>query len=375
MLRPFLHRGSCKSQGLLWHGPLRHRRLHMSGPSTLKKAFLSPPAAGYAAVQRIRERAYASGFFESVGASLPVVSVGNLVMGGSGKTPFVIYLAELMSNSGIRPAIISRGYKGRSRATVLVVGEGRSRSPRVGPVESGDEPYLMAARLPNVPVLTGARRILPIEVSKRLFQCKVAILDDGFQHLQLRRDVDIVLLNGLEDAMFPLGSLREPLSALGRAHMVGLVGTEAPIPAAAESFVRGKPIFRCQVVPIAVLRGGRIEPLDQMIGKDVILVSGIAHPVRFQKTVEALGCTVVRHSIFRDHHVFSQRELREFLAEAGDTPVLFTEKDWVKLPDWFTESRRVAALRIGIAMQNEAEFREKLKQFISGAWPEISSKL
>ena len=304
-----------------------------------------------------------------------MISVGNVLMGGSGKTPFVIYLAELLHSGGIKPAVISRGYGGRSRSTVLVVGEGRSRPPRVEPVESGDEPYLIADRLPEIPVLIGARRILPIEVSRRLFQCNLAILDDGFQHLQLRREVDIVLLNGQEDAMFPLGSLREPLSALRRADMVVLVGGGASATAACEQYTRDKPLFRCRAVPVAVVRADGVEPVDRLSGQRVVLVSGIAHPERFRATAEEVGVKVVKHIVFRDHHLFTEKELRNVLEQSEGMPALFTEKDWVRLPAWCKQSTNAAALRISLVMEDEADFREKLKQSLIGAWPNLSSKL
>jgi tetraacyldisaccharide 4'-kinase len=305
---------------------------------------------------------------------MPVISVGNVLMGGSGKTPFVIFLAELMLKKGIKPAVISRGYRGRSRATVLVVGEGRSRPPRVGPEESGDEPYLIADRLPDVPVLTGTRRILPIEVSRRLFQCNLAILDDGFQHLQLRRDVDIVLLNGFEDAMFPVGSLREPPSAIRRSNTVVLTGKDSTPPASCEPFLKDKPLFRCRTVPVALFRADGSDSPDRISGKSVVLVSGIAHPERFRRTAEEVGLNVTGHLIFPDHHHFSDKELRSALQEAGQMPLLFTEKDWVKLPLWCKQSPNAAALRIGLAMDNESEFLEHVMRLLRGAWPDIPDR-
>ncbi len=306
---------------------------------------------------------------------MPVISVGNVLMGGSGKTPFVIYLAEFLLNCGIRPAVISRGYGGRSRVTVLVVGEGRAKPPRVEPADSGDEPYLIATRLPDVPVLTGARRILPIEVSRRLFQCDLAILDDGFQHLQLRRDVDIVLLNGREDAMFPLGSLREPPSAIRRSDLVVLMGEGTVPPPGCKQHISDKPVFRCRVIPTEFVRTTGCEPVGLLPKRSVVLVSGIAHPERFRKTAEEIGLRVKRHAIFRDHHEFTDKELRQVLDEAGGLPLVFTEKDWVRLPAWIKESENVAALRIGLVMENEPQFKEMLVRSLRGAWPEISAKL
>ena len=170
-------------------------------------------------------------------ASVPVISVGNLLLGGTGKTPFVIFLAGMLGNRRLKPTVVSRGYTGTSRAPYLVVGDGSSGEPLVGPDACGDEPYLIAKRLPDVPVIVGRKRICPVRAAHELFGCNVVVLDDGFQHLPLKRDADIVLMNGSEDHMFPWGRLREPLSALRRADIVMLMAG-GTIPAAAVDYVQ-----------------------------------------------------------------------------------------------------------------------------------------
>ncbi len=323
------------------------------------------PAACYHAVQKIRAEAYDWRILHSRRTAMTVVSVGNLLMGGSGKTPFTIYLAELLVKLGFRPAIVSRGYRGSNRDLFLVVGDGSSGEPLVGPSISGDEPFLMAKRLPNVQVLVGRRRIHAVEAAKKLFGCNVVVLDDGFQHLQLKRDLDIVLLNGTEDHVFPLGHLREPMSALARADMVVLVGSLASIPASAARYSRHVAVFRCRSVPVDLrkdLVNGDNLKAPEYAGQEVVLISGIANPERFGQTAESLRWRVLEHAVYPDHHVFSDAELNTILSRWPGVPIVTTEKDWVKLPEWFKKTEGILALRIGVVMEEEEAFRAVLEK-------------
>jgi tetraacyldisaccharide 4'-kinase len=338
---------------------------HPALPSWLS----APAAAGYHIVQRVHEKAYSWGILRGERLAVPVISVGNILLGGSGKTPFVAYLAELLRTRGFKPGVVSRGYRGTNREPFLVVGDPSTREPPVGPSECGDEPFLLARRLPAVPVLVGRRRVLPAAAAVRLFGCDVIILDDGFQHLSLARDADIVLLNGLEDRMFPRGSLREPFSALKRADVIILAGEEAAIAQDAMPFVSGKPVFRCRQVPERIEKGGGDAGFllpGEYKGRDVVLVSAIAHPERFRKTAESLRWHVADHLIFRDHHVFTERDLRSIPAGAGRMPVIFTEKDWVKLPAWFRADERVGALAIRMVVDEEEAFLKILMGLLAG---------
>lgn len=324
------------------------------------------PAGCYHAVQKIRAEAYRWRILHSRKAAIPVLSVGNLLMGGSGKTPFTIYLAELLVKLGFRPAIVSRGYRGSNREKFLVVGDGRSGEPLVGPSISGDEPFLIAKRLPKIPALVGRTRIHAVEAAKKLFGCNVVVLDDGFQRLQLERDLDIVLLNGTEDHMFPLGRLREPISALTRADIVVLVGS-ASMPGSAARYAHDVPIFRCGSVPLELRKGlgaGESSDPSDYAGQAVVLVCGIANPERFRQTAESLQWRVLDHLVYPDHYVFSDAELTTILRQRSGAPIVTTEKDWVKLPEWFRKSDRVMALRIGVVMEEEEAFRAVLRKTV-----------
>lgn len=339
----------------------------MERRSFLNKFLLSPPAAAYHLVQKSWRNMFAWGFRKADRASIPVISVGNLLMGGTGKTPFTILLARLLRDAGMNPAVVSRGYRGRSRRPYLVVSDGTAEAPLASPAEAGDEPRLIAESLEHTPVLVGRKRIVAVEAAASLFSTDVAILDDGFQHLTLRRELDIVLLNGAEDRMFPLGRLREPISSLRRADILVLAGPTARIPSGAEKLVKNKPVFRCQAAAVSVATGGAgasPEAPDIFSDREVVLASGIANPDRFRETALELGWKVKKHHRFRDHHRFSDQELTKLLAAAAGLPLVFTEKDWVKLPAWIRTNETTAALRIGMTMEEEKPFLDTVTDLL-----------
>ncbi len=339
----------------------------MNSSRLISHALAMIPAACYFAVQKTRAQAYLWRILKNREAGVPVLSVGNLLMGGSGKTPFTIYLATLLVKLGCRPAIVSRGYRGNNRDKFLVVGDGQSGEPLVGPSISGDEPFLMAKRLPKIPVLVGRRRIHAVEAAENFFGCNVIVLDDGFQHLQMERDLDIVLLSGKEDRMFPLGRLREPISALSRADLLVLVGSAASMPELPNHCPSVIPVFRCRSIPVGLCNDlADIDCFDaaRSKGQEVILFSGIANPERFRTAAEDLQWSVLDHLIYPDHHVFANAELTSILTQRAGVPIVTTEKDWVKLPVWFKKSSRVQALRIDVVMEKEELFWNFLQKTI-----------
>ncbi|HSH13716.1 MAG TPA: tetraacyldisaccharide 4'-kinase, partial [Desulfurivibrionaceae bacterium] len=174
-----------------------------------------PLAPLYAGMMRLRAEAYQRGWLASERLSVPVVSVGNLTMGGTGKTPMVIEVVRLLQALGKRAAVVSRGYGGLARGPVNLVSDGERIW--MAAAEAGDEPLLLAESLPGVPVLTGVRRVLVARYAIEKLGAEVVVLDDGFQHLPLHRDLDLVLFKGPDflgnGRVFPGGDLREPLSA------------------------------------------------------------------------------------------------------------------------------------------------------------------
>jgi len=260
----------------------------------------------------------------------PVISVGNLSVGGSGKTPIVAALARMLLDMGQRPAILSRGYA-RRRATdgVVVVSDGNHV---LEPVEnSGDEPQMLARALPGVPVLVCADRHLAGRLAEKRFAATVMLLDDGFQHLALGRNVDVLVMpaSDLDDAVLPSGRLREPLDAASSADCVLVPGSLEDVSRVAATFDR-MPVFR------VTNHFGTVQGLDASApsGTRVVAVAGIARPERFFTTLREQGFEIVRELRFPDHHWFSSDDLdriRTIAKGASADFVATTEKDAVRV--------------------------------------------
>jgi len=256
-----------------------------------------------------------------------VISVGNLSLGGSGKTPVVAALARLLLDRGERPVILTRGY-GRCDTTegVLVVSDGMRVLEPV--TRSGDEPQLLARTLPGVPVLVSADRYIAGLFGEQQFGATVSILDDGFQHLQLERDIDLLLVSpaDLEDRVLPAGRLREPLDAARFADAVLVPGSEDDV-AVVTAAVEHHNAFRV-VLQFADLKGPRRNE-----GRTVVAFAGIARPERFFTALRSLGYDVARELTFRDHHWYSTRDVEMIQSAARETNaslVVTTEKDAVR---------------------------------------------
>jgi tetraacyldisaccharide 4'-kinase len=277
--------------------------------------------------------------------SRPVISVGNLVVGGSGKTPAVAAIARLLLAAGERPAILSRGYgRRRSADGVVVVSDGQCA--QVSAERSGDEPRMLARTLTGVPVLVSPDRYLAGCLAERRFGCTVHLLDDGFQHVQLARDINLLVMSSgdLDESPMPAGRLREPLDA-ARAADALLVGGDEHDAGLLASRTGVTPAFRLiahQGEPRFILEdhdGGRLPrsgPDVRPIGRRVVAVAGIARPARFFEALRAGGWEVVREFAFRDHHWFSHRDLAKIERAASDGRadlILTTEKDAARLDD------------------------------------------
>jgi tetraacyldisaccharide 4'-kinase len=308
--------------------------LERSGPKARPLlAALSLAAGGYRAALTLRGWLYGAGLIRPQRLPRPVISVGNIEAGGTGKTPLVRLLAEMLSGAGLRVAIVSRGYRGKAAGAVNVVSDGRQ--VMLGPREAGDEPYLLARSLPKVCVLTGRRRVEPGLAAVQRLGAEVIILDDGFQHRALERDLDIVVLGegSSEGArLLPRGLLREPLSALARADAFIIAGKGAgPL---ARRFP-GKPCFEARQVPDGLRRMGSGEtmPLEQLSGRRVVAFCGIGGPQRFRRTLEGLGADVRAFHPFPDHHAYSAGEVETLGREAasGQAMLITTEKDAARL--------------------------------------------
>jgi tetraacyldisaccharide 4'-kinase len=294
----------------------------------------------------------------------PVISVGNLSVGGSGKTPVVGYIAQLLVESGERPAILTRGYGRRSREPITIVSDGTS--PRAGVDAAGDEPLMLARALRGVSVVAGASRYLAGRLAEEQLGATVHVLDDGFQHVQIERTVDLLLVceDDLRDRPLPTGRLREPLTA-GAAADAALV--PAGYPTAVERVARAVGIgtafqvTRALGAPHTIAR----DPESVVVPPEsrVFAVAGIARPERFFSDVSAAGWHLVGSMSFRDHHRFSDADVKRFgdaARAAGAAIILTTEKDAVRLERCSLEALPIAAVPLLVAVEPAERFRDWL---------------
>ena len=334
----------------------------------LASPFLLAPAIGYFLVQSTWRKVHEIGLAESHKGSIPVISVGNIAIGGTGKTPFVIYLVEQLLNKGLNPCVISRGYKGMYTEDMVVLEDGISQAPKLNAIYVGDEPYLMASALAGKsPVIVGKDRLRCVEFASANLMCDIAVLDDGFQHLRLKRDVDIVLLSGHEDYMFPLGVLREPISALNKADFVILNENEELCSGKIRDLLSTSKPYKFRSVP-ACLSGDenrKVRAPDYLKDHETLLVSAIANPQRFRRMAENLEWKITNHLVYRDHYVYSSADLTRVVRESKGSYIVFTEKDWVKLPREFQQRDEVYFLKIRIEFRESELFMNQLLELLN----------
>jgi tetraacyldisaccharide 4'-kinase len=317
----------------------------------------------------LRVLAYRRGLLPRARLASPVISVGNLGVGGSGKTPVVARVAEILRDAGQPVAVLSRGYGGRFRGDALVVSDGKA--VLAGASEAGDEPVMLARGLPGVVVAVGPRRDVVGRAVEARFGRRVHVLDDGFQHLRLERDLDLVCLDvhDLEDSPMPAGRLRESPSAIGRADVVLLTRLEA----ASEAEIRG---LEARLGPDRTFRvARRVEGWRTLDGKPAtpparpFLLAAIARPERFEWDVAGDGVAVVGRRFFRDHHRFGAEDLAgvEAQARAAEADaVVTTAKDAVRL-EGSTLGLPVLVLAIAALIADEGRLRERLLSAVGRA--------
>lgn len=339
-----------------------------------QRLLLAPlwPVAGlFGAGAAVRRALYRRGVFPVARAGIPVLSVGNLAVGGAGKTPVVIHLARALAARGARVAVLSRGYGGAGRGARIV---SRGEGPLLAAADAGDEPVLIARRCPGVAVLVGPSRAELAALAVRELSATVALLDDGFQHLGLARDHDLVVLDGAapfgNGYLLPRGPLREGPAALGRARLAWISkadeGEPGAISAAAAEAERwtGLPPIRSRYRAAGLLRADLSGPFPgELAGRRVVAFSGLARPASFARTLRLAGAEVAEELRFPDHHRFGPAELAALLARArvaGAELAVCTEKDAVRLSPEAAADGRLAALRIELELTSGEESLEAL---------------
>ena len=324
----------------------------------------------YAAIARYRRRYYATRPDLQRRLGSPVISVGNVALGGRGKTPLVAYVAALLRDAGERPSILTRGYaRARMEAGVVVV-----RDPagiRADVDRAGDEPMMLARQLDGVAVLASPNRYVAGRLAEHHFGCTVHVLDDGFQHFALHRDVDVVLVAeaDVHDARtLPLGRLREPLDALQSADAIVALD-------AADVRSTG-PVFRAErrmTHPVLAwpARAGSLEPNGACIA-----LAGIATPERFFSGLRAMGWPIAREMSYPDHHAYSRRDVAHIVRTAaaqGADVIVTTEKDLVRLLPYRPLGVRLAVVPLCMTVAPAAEFRAWLLARLEAARREAAA--
>jgi tetraacyldisaccharide 4'-kinase len=320
-------------------------RRYWEDPDTpVVTAGLSALSVAYRAALAVRDQAYRWRLLHTGRLPCPVVSVGNLTLGGSGKTPTVELAVRTLRELGAVAAVVSRGY-GRTTRGVHVVAD--REGVRVDTRTAGDEPLLLAERLPGVPVVVGENRYEAGRVAVERCGATALVLDDGFQHRTLAKDLEILVVQGHAPwgnaRVFPRGMLREPLSALARAHAVVVTnppGAEAvqAVTATVRRFNAGAAVLaaRYQMQDAIETRSGRRLPVAELAGRRLIAFAGLGSPQGFADTVDAAGVRRVGFVEFPDHHWFTPRDLGELARDAraaGAQGLITTEKDWVRIRD------------------------------------------
>ncbi len=313
----------------------------------IKNLVLTPLSMVFTAATKIREQIYAQGLIEKTDVGVPVVSVGNLTVGGTGKTPTVDFLLRHLSARGISVGVVSRGYRALNPGPVSVTAQGKDLSRCAE--EFGDEPTMIKWRNPQVPVVIGRQRV---EACRLLIKnhpdTKIILADDAFQHWRLRRNLDVVVLDATEKPAayraLPLGKARESFSALSRAHFVVInktnLGTAQNIEFLTEqlkSYPHIKTLrFKYRISGLRGLKSG--EPQSEIKTQKYFLISGIGRSSTFKELVgRDLGINIVGEFQFPDHFSYEINAIEKIMIQArkqGADRILMTEKDAVKFQRW-----------------------------------------
>ena len=317
------------------------------GPLKLAAPLLIPASILYSGINSIRRYLYRAGLIASHRVHIPVISIGNLTIGGTGKTPFCLFLAKMLLDHGYKPAILLRGYRRKDNQPLLLT---KQKFNSIKTEDFGDEAILLHLHS-SVPVAVGSNRALSAQTILSETNCDILLLDDGFQHLCLQRDLNLMVISqeqGLGNGyVLPYGPLREPASAFAAADalLVNELSSSA-IPSEIgkkQSFSPWErdhmPVFKGNLTWIAIqpleqwlTRSEKhLHPITDFTGKAINLVSGIGSPERLENQAKEYGFRINWHFSFPDHYWFTLDDLKHIKTISPNVPVLMTEKDAVRL--------------------------------------------
>lgn len=317
--------------------------------------WLLPAATIYEAIIRRRNRHFDDAR-NSRRAAVPVLSVGNLTTGGTGKTPIVIVVCRMLAALGARPAILTRGYGARAG-------------------ETADEVREFGLALPDVPVVVNRDRVAGAAEAVRAHGASVCVLDDGFQHRRLARELDVVVIDALDpfgrDALLPAGRLREPVESLRRAGVI-VVNRANQVSGGRIEQIRAKIAASGATAPVLLARVVGEKATFPPAGEPVIAVAGIGNPQTFVRLLGEAGVSMREFLVFDDHHLYSAADVREIVAtarQAGGASVVTTRKDWVKLSQvWPSDGPRLTCVGVTVEIDDpRAELMTRLRGIVNRA--------
>ena len=332
----------------------------MNFSGKLFKPFLFLTSQIYKALVLLRLHGYKNGWLKSYQSETPVISVGNLTVGGTGKTPVVDFLVKGIQNQKKRPAILSRGYRRKNASAQQRVRF--CEDSKIDPKIIGDEPFLLALRNPEVPVYVSSSRVAAAHSAKIHDHPDVLILDDAYQHLSIQRDLNILLIDaecGLGNgSLIPLGILREPVNQWVRADVIIITKTNLAASDSVMKMLKNElkvncPVFNFSFEPqrLSRLDGQAQLSLLQLKGGRLLLTSGIAQPAGFGLLLEQQGGNVIRKLEFQDHHDYVFKDVQKILHEQEKLQpdyIVTTEKDAVKLRKFPELLEKLWILEIGV---------------------------
>ena len=325
----------------------------------------------------IRNKFYDWEWFPVSKFDIPIISVGNITVGGSGKTPLVMYIATLLKKNGENPGIVSRGY-GRKSQGIILVHDGKKLCTSVE--NAGDEPYLMASILQNIPIAVSEKRSSAIKELIDYYSVNIILLDDGYQHRSVFRDLDLITISANDKPMnyklLPWGKLREPLKNVSRADFAIFTKTDNYNPPQNFSIIKphlkDHPIYCTQQsILMKYDTSGYHKSLPPT--QELFAFCGIGEPKSFFKSIGELELKIGGRRIFKDHQDYTKLVIKELTAQKNSSKcnaIITTEKDLVKLPDKFLEKFEIYVIKVEMEIESEGELIEYLQNIL-----EIYNKL
>jgi tetraacyldisaccharide 4'-kinase len=305
----------------VWNGELKYIKRLLYVPLYLLSTV-------YSVCLNARKKIYDRGWVPVEGVSIPVISVGNVTLGGTGKTPVVEKISAMLKEAGFHPAIATRGYKRRKKGTFPV--DPRRDTAR----DVGDEAYMLA-RKTQVPVLVGSNRAEAIDMGMKMFPIDLAVLDDGFQLKNIEKDIEVLVLNGSEGkaarSLFPLGPYREPLERIRDADII--LVNKGDLDEDMEAYTEKIPTYkmRYKAAYLYSMKFDGMVHYEFLKGKRVAAFAGLGDNRSFFSLLRELGADVVHEMCYPDHHGYTEREMKRIASYGGVDLVVTTEKDAVKM--------------------------------------------